>query len=394
MSNGGYRAWYPWGGIDGCVGGLPPENVLSIDLETTGLDPSQDEILQLSICDGLEREVVNKLYRPTRARSWPKAEAVNGISPRDVRSVRPFSPTEARKVSDLLNEADLVVGYNWWGFDRKFLEAAGVRVTSPCFDVMLEYPIVPGAWDDRHGHWKWWKLVQCAEHYSHSWTGRAHDALSDAVATAWCYRRMVEPGSDYCTASNAVNRGDWDSVLRDYTGTLRSDYTTYPVSDELDDSVARCFIYGLPDGLIAKRAERDVEQALAERGGRRYKSEAKGAAWTCISDPEWDARRCADVFERGHEKGKKVCYLPELVEYLGVDAKSLATKWPAGRRRAERELKSWFPVPSKLGRETLDAADRPRVVVSEGKADFPSRWQELDTRPIGLIGALKKMLFS
>ena len=390
----GYRAWYSWGGIHDVIGSVPLENVLSIDLETTGIHSDSDEILQLSVCDGLGRTVINKLYRPVRVSSWPEAERVNGISPKDVRSANPFNAAEARKVSSLLNSADLIVGYNWYGFDRKFLKSVGVEVNRPCFDVMLEYPIVPGVWDDYRNHLKWWKLSQCAEHYSHEWSGRAHDALSDAIATAWCFRKMVEEGSDFCRASDAFHDGQWNCVLRCYDGTLRSEFVEYPPADELDDSVVRCLIYGLPEGLLAQRAEREIDQAISERGGRRYKSDAKGSAWTVIADPTWDASRCTNVFTSRHEKGKKVCYLPDLVEYLGIEAKSLGTKWSAGRKRAEKDLNSWFPIPAKLKKTSCGSEeDRPRVTVSSKIADLPLKWEELNANSGGMLRTIGKMIF-
>lgn len=390
----GYTEWHPWGEIGRSFDGVLPENVLSIDLETTGVRPGDDEILQLAICDGNGREVVNRLYRPFRHRSWPEAERVNGISWSDVSSSETFGPAEARRVSRLLASADLIVGYNWYGFDRRFLEAVGVSVAKPCFDVMVEYSPVPGVWDGYHGHWKWWKLVECAEHYHHDWSGHAHDALSDAVATAWCYRQMVAPGSDYRAVSDAERAGDWDRVLRS-GGVTRNEYVEYPQPDAPDDEIARCFVYDMPDGLIAKRAERDLDQAIADRGGRRYRSDAKGARWTVVANPDLDARRCSEIFDKAHGNGKRACYLPDLLDALGVEAKSLKTRWPAGRKRAARELDGWFPVPTELRRSRPGAgnASRPAPISSSCQVDMPALWGELCAKRPGIVRRLLGRFF-
>ena len=55
------------------------------DLETTGLNSNDNEILQISAVDGNGDLLLNEYVRPELIRSWPDAELVNGITPERVR---------------------------------------------------------------------------------------------------------------------------------------------------------------------------------------------------------------------------------------------------------------------------------------------------------------------
>jgi hypothetical protein len=52
-----------------------------LDLETTDLHPSEDEIVEIGILDDQGQPLLDTLVRPIRHTSWPEAEYINGISP-------------------------------------------------------------------------------------------------------------------------------------------------------------------------------------------------------------------------------------------------------------------------------------------------------------------------
>ena len=374
-----YEEWFLTGNISGRFQGISLNRVLCVDLETTGVDSNYDEILQLSICDGYGREVLNKLYKPTHTSSWPQAQEIHGIRPVDVKRCKSFNRKEARSITTLLSHAELIIGYNFFRFDKKFLENVGVTVCKPCFDVMLEFAPVLGQWDDYHNHWKWSRLNKCAEHYNYTWEGNAHDALADVRATAFCFRAMIADGSDYCKTSNFIANKDFDAVLKDWSGRSRKDHLTYPEPDVLDDDVVFCYVRKLPEGLLSQRAEKALNMAIEERNGRRYKSKAKGAKWTVITDPEQDGCLCEDTFNRDHSKGKKVCYLPNLLDYLGVDRKGFDTRWESGRKRCVRKLNQWLPLPPQLKRlqsqqkEAIQTASSFRAPTVETQKATPAK---------------------
>ena len=67
-----------------------PDEIICFDLETTGLDKANDEILQLSIIDGNSDVLFDSLIKPAHKKSWAGAEAINGISPAMVKTAPTF----------------------------------------------------------------------------------------------------------------------------------------------------------------------------------------------------------------------------------------------------------------------------------------------------------------
>ena len=54
--------------------------IICIDIETTGLDRNNDEILQVSIINGKGKTLYNSYIKPDYATEWKEAEAINKIS--------------------------------------------------------------------------------------------------------------------------------------------------------------------------------------------------------------------------------------------------------------------------------------------------------------------------
>jgi DNA polymerase III epsilon subunit-like protein len=61
---------------------------LYLDLETTGLDQQQDEILEIGLLDDDGRVVLHSLVRPER--HGLGAQAIHGIRPEDVEVAPPW----------------------------------------------------------------------------------------------------------------------------------------------------------------------------------------------------------------------------------------------------------------------------------------------------------------
>lgn len=180
--------WYERGDV-GMLKGIPVERIRCFDVETTGMNPRVDEVLQLAVIDGAGGVLVTEKFGTERRHAWPGAQRVHGIAPADVAG-KPSLHARKVEVTDVFAHADLLVGYNL-GFDLSFLRAAGVamrRVRQ--FDVMREFAPVAGRWNARRGTFGWVKLAECARHYGVSFA--AHDALEDARATLRCFWCMLE----------------------------------------------------------------------------------------------------------------------------------------------------------------------------------------------------------
>jgi DNA polymerase-3 subunit epsilon len=170
-----------------------------LDLETTGLDPHADEILEIGILDDAGTVLVDSLVRPERHRRWPGAEAIHGIGPDDVADAPTLEELRPRIIAAIYDA--LVVIYNA-PFDEGFLRyeldaAAEVRC------AMREFAAVYGEWSYRHGGWRWQKLHVAAAHVGFAWDGASHRAINDCRATraVWRYLcrsavRAADAGAD------------------------------------------------------------------------------------------------------------------------------------------------------------------------------------------------------
>lgn len=170
---------------------LDHRRVLVVDTETTGLKPQlTDEILSLTILDLDGNVLFDELVRPENRKRWPKAQEVHGITPAMVKD-KELLLSYRKKLQELWENADLIVGYNI-GFDMEFLLAAGIYLDEvPRFDVMREFAPIWGRWDEYHNDWRWPKLAQCAKHYGIT-DFDAHSSRGDAEATRQCFLALLE----------------------------------------------------------------------------------------------------------------------------------------------------------------------------------------------------------
>lgn len=158
------------------------------DVETTGLNPWHDEIIQISMIDENEKTLLNSYVKPVDHTSWPEAEAVNGISYDMVKN----SPTIEQlkdKIQEIIDQANGLIGYNL-DFDIKFLIGSDITISSdkPRHDVMLLFAPIYGEYSDYFDDYKWQKLKTCADYFGYRF--KAHDSFEDVKATLFCYKKI------------------------------------------------------------------------------------------------------------------------------------------------------------------------------------------------------------
>jgi DNA polymerase III epsilon subunit-like protein len=171
-------------------------NILAFDTETTGIPKNfkdyrliDQEILQVGMIDGNSNIVFNKMVRPSERTKWPDAECVNGISYAMVKNKRPIEYWRA-EIQTHIDVADLLVAFNY-NFDYLFLRAAGIKFSGKqYFDVMKVFAQRHGT-RDCFGRYRYSSLKKCASYYGYRIEG-AHDAIADAKATLFCYRKLCE----------------------------------------------------------------------------------------------------------------------------------------------------------------------------------------------------------
>lgn len=169
--------------------------ILVLDTETTGFSPVYDEVLQLGVTDVYGNVLFNEYFKPAFKICWEPAEKVNGISPASVAGCPLFSE-RLSDIQKLLNEADVIAGYNTL-FDMNFLYESGVRFRRDLrvLDVMKSFAPIAGEPYAGNGRsylgFKFQKLATAAEHYGYDWGACGpHDAVGDAIATAYVFRHI------------------------------------------------------------------------------------------------------------------------------------------------------------------------------------------------------------
>ena len=158
-----------------------PAEVITIDTETTGLDPDSDELLSIAIINGDGETVFHSLIHPYGKGSWPEAQRVNRITPGMVRDA-PSVCGIRDAVDRILSRARIIIGYHV-GFDLAFLRASGFDVPDVDWcDVMEDFVPIYEEIHPTGGRWQ--KLTTCASFFGYDFV--PHDALEDAKATLFC----------------------------------------------------------------------------------------------------------------------------------------------------------------------------------------------------------------
>lgn len=172
---------------------VPHDKMICFDVETTGLSPYADEILQLSIIDGDGEVLFNEYIKPQRLKSWEAAQKIHGISPEMVGKKKCIDEYVIQ-LNHIFSSVELIIGYNINTFDLHFLSEAGIFVPAEIltYDVMLEFAPIYGEWDYYRKDYRWQKLEVCARYYNYTGNVAYHDSLEDVRATLHCFHSMLK----------------------------------------------------------------------------------------------------------------------------------------------------------------------------------------------------------
>ena len=206
-----------------------PSGIVVFDVETTGLDPGIDEILQFSAIDGDGNTLLNTYVRPYVKEEWPDAAKVNGITSEMVKDA-PYPHELIPIVKGIFESAELLISYNGV-FDIGFLQHWGIDFSSQKhFDVMREFAPIYGEYREAYGNYKWQKLTTCAEYYGYKF--KAHDSQEDVKATLYCYNQIT-----YGDAPNATNIAAMEEAERIKADPIKA--TTYSTVEELTENLLK-----------------------------------------------------------------------------------------------------------------------------------------------------------
>lgn len=159
------------------------------DLETTGLSPKEDTIIELSgikVRDGRTVEEFSTLVNPGRPIPY-SATRINGITDSMVADA-PSLP-EALERFLLFAGDDILVGHNIHTFDMLFLRSGARKALGReiCNDYVDTLPLARLCLPSLYRH----RLTDVAD-YFHIETAGAHRALNDCVMNRLCYEKLGE----------------------------------------------------------------------------------------------------------------------------------------------------------------------------------------------------------
>lgn len=170
---------------------------ICLDVETTGLY-QLDEILQLSIIDNSGNVLFNSYIKPYANKTWKAAERINHISPGYIFNENNHFPYPHEVLPDLyriFNQTKKIIGYNtsfdigfineWHLISPEIEEIDVMEMFAPIYGEVKYYDKYTGEYT-----YKRQKLIKCAEFFNY--TFNAHDALEDAKATLYCYKKIID----------------------------------------------------------------------------------------------------------------------------------------------------------------------------------------------------------
>lgn len=111
-----------------------PQRIIVFDCETTGIDFTRDQVIELCVQHGLDEHAHSRTWRIKPAVAiQPAAQAVHGISMAELEGCESFAAYAAEIVQVFAN-ADVIVGYNL-SFDIDMLQAEYTRIGHPLLDL-------------------------------------------------------------------------------------------------------------------------------------------------------------------------------------------------------------------------------------------------------------------
>ncbi len=112
----------------------PELKIIVFDCETTGIDFTRDQVIELCVQHGLDDAAHSRTWRIKPAIPiHPAAQAVHGITADDLASCASFAEY-ADEIAMVFANADVIVGYNL-SFDIDMLQAEYTRCNRPLLDL-------------------------------------------------------------------------------------------------------------------------------------------------------------------------------------------------------------------------------------------------------------------
>lgn len=228
-------------------------NYTIIDIETTGLDPHYDEIIEISaikIQDNTIVDTFSSLIKPTDVDIPEFITDLTGITPAMLKTAPSFKEVE-EKLLNFLSD-NILIGHNA-NFDINFLyDYTDGKLTNNFIDTLrLSRWVLPNLPHHR--------LSDLCQHYDII-NENAHRALSDCQTTFVCYQQLC---NDLIKKFNSVE--EFQNMIKARKYTNAKDITTDKV--EFDETHPLFGKHCVFTGTLEKFVRKDAMQIVADLGG-------------------------------------------------------------------------------------------------------------------------------
>lgn len=153
-----------------------------LDTETTGLSHADDHILEIALVDDLGDTLLESFVRPPDSiTAWPKAQAVNGISPEMVADAPPLG--DLMPLFTQAIEGRIVVAYNA-KFDAGFFPREAISRAAGVACCQVAWNTLKADWIPQKNRYKRHRLKDASAEVGFDWPDgkQAHRARLDALA--------------------------------------------------------------------------------------------------------------------------------------------------------------------------------------------------------------------
>jgi DNA polymerase III subunit epsilon len=161
-----------------------------IDIETTGLEYPQHEIIEIAIINDDGETVFHSLFRP-QCNTCEGSSHITGISDEMVKNAPKWDDLKSQ-VCALLDGAVVIIFNS--AFDAQFLGSALYKSKVIC--AMKLFSRLYGEWSEKYKNWKWQSLRTAVQHITGESYHTAHRAEPDAMDCRtvfnWCIDKMIE----------------------------------------------------------------------------------------------------------------------------------------------------------------------------------------------------------
>lgn len=153
-----------------------------LDTETTGLSHEDDHVLEIALVDDLGETLIESFVKPPASMvAWPKAQAINGISPEMVADAPPLE--DLMPLFTQAIEGKIVVAYNA-KFDIGFFPAKVIARAAGVACCQVAWNTLKADWLPDKGRYKRHRLKDSSREVGFKWPDgeQAHRARLDALA--------------------------------------------------------------------------------------------------------------------------------------------------------------------------------------------------------------------